>query len=85
VEAVLLELGALREAAVVGVPATGVRASLGELVKAVLVAGDPDITKTDVLRHCHRRLASFKIPHIVEFRDALPRNPAGKVRKDELT
>lgn len=86
VEAVLTELPGLREAAVVGIPATGVRASLGELIKAYVVA-DPDadtLTETDIRRHCHRRLPSFKIPHILQFIDHLPRNAAGKVNKTDL-
>ncbi len=70
------------EAAVVGVPATGVRTHLGELVKAVIVPGPgADLTEADIKRHCAERLASYKVPHIVEFRPQLPRNPSGKVLK----
>jgi fatty-acyl-CoA synthase len=83
VESVICELSAVREAAVVGVPATGVRESLGELIKAVVVVSD-DLTVTDVRRHCHQRLPSYKIPHLVAFIDELPRNASGKVLKEML-
>lgn len=85
VERCILDLPGVREVAVVGVPATGVRAALGELVKAVVVplAGET-VTVPDVKRHCSKRLASYKVPHIVEFRDELPRNPSGKVLKLQL-
>ncbi len=84
VEGVLFGHPKVREAAVKGVPATGVRESLGELIKAYIVPDDPALTETDVRRHCHARLPSYKLPHIIEFRDSLPRNPSGKVVKAEL-
>lgn len=84
VEGVLMAHDGVREAAVKGVPATGIRASLGELIKAYVVTDDPTLTEKDLRRHCHACLASYKIPHIVQFVDALPRNPAGKVVKAEL-
>lgn len=85
VEAALHRHEGIREAAVKGIPATGVRESLGEMIKAY-VALEPGmaLTETDVRRHCHGILPSYKIPHIIEFLDALPRNPSGKVVKREL-
>jgi acyl-CoA synthetase (AMP-forming)/AMP-acid ligase II len=35
----------------------------------------------EVLAFCRERLANYKVPRRVEFRDALPRNPSGKVLK----
>ncbi|MDH7568425.1 MAG: AMP-binding protein, partial [Armatimonadota bacterium] len=85
VENVLYACDGVLEAAVVGVPATGARAYLGELVKAVIVRQEgAQLTETDVKRHCAARLPSYKVPHIVEFRDRLPRNTLGKVVKREL-
>ncbi len=85
VERCILDLEGVKECAVVGLPATGTRAYLGELVKAVVVRlPGAAIEARDVRRHCVERLASYKVPQLVEFRDALPRNPSGKVLKREL-
>jgi long-chain acyl-CoA synthetase len=85
VEMRILDIPAVKEVAVVGIPATGVRAPLGELIKAVVVRHeDASLVERDIKKHCVERLASYKVPHIVEFRDALPRNPSGKVLKNEL-
>ena len=42
------------------------------------------LTEEDVLAFCRERLAGSKVPRRVEFRDALPRNPSGKVLKRVL-
>ena len=85
VEAALMGLDAIKEVAVKGIPATGVRESLGEMIKAYVVPESGEsLTETDVRRHCHRILPSYKIPHVIQFLDALPRNPAGKVVKTDL-
>jgi len=85
VEAVVMSHGKVMEVAVVGVEATGVRAYLGELVKAVVVPEEGDeLTEADVKRHCAQHLASYKVPQLVEFRTELPRNPSGKVLKRQL-
>jgi len=34
-----------------------------------------------ILAHCRRNMAPFKVPRVVEFLDALPRNAQGKVLK----
>jgi fatty-acyl-CoA synthase len=84
VEAALLAHEGIREAAVKGVEATGIRESLGELIKAYIVAAEPGLNEREVRRHCHAVLPSYKIPHIIRFMDALPRNPSGKVVKRML-
>jgi acyl-CoA synthetase (AMP-forming)/AMP-acid ligase II len=38
----------------------------------------------ELLAHCRRSLAGYKVPKSIEFRDELPRNPAGKVLKRVL-
>lgn len=85
VERCIGDLAGVREVAVVGVPATGVRVALGELIKAVIVPNASDaLTVRDVKKHCMERLASYKVPQIIEFRDELPRNAGGKVQKQQL-
>jgi long-chain acyl-CoA synthetase len=85
VEKVILGHDGVREAAVVGVPATGVRAALGELVKAVVVCQpETELRDLDIKRHCAASLPSYKVPQIVEFREELPKNATGKVLKREL-
>jgi len=85
VENTILTHDDVMEVAVVGVEATGASAYLGELVKAVVVPKEGrKLTGLDVKRHCAERLASYKVPSLVEFRESLPRNPGGKVLKREL-
>jgi acyl-CoA synthetase (AMP-forming)/AMP-acid ligase II len=85
VERCLLGLEGVKEVAVVGVPATGARAALGELVKAVVVPlPGVELTQREVKRWCVERLASYKVPQIIVFAEALPRNPSGKVLKQQL-
>jgi acyl-CoA synthetase (AMP-forming)/AMP-acid ligase II len=37
-----------------------------------------------LIDHCRESLAGYKVPRQIEFIDALPRNPAGKVLKTAL-
>lgn len=85
VEKVIMQHDDVRDCAVIGIAATGVRAALGELVKAVVVCQPGTVLRDlDIKRHCAAVLPSYKVPHVVEFREELPRNPTGKVLKREL-
>ncbi|HLT58360.1 MAG: AMP-binding protein [Limnochordales bacterium] len=80
VEDVLHQHPAVREAAVVAAP----DAYRGETVKAVVVLHPEHrgrIRAEDIVQFCRERLAAYKYPRVVEFRDELPRNPQGKVLK----
>jgi long-chain acyl-CoA synthetase len=57
----------------------------GQVAKAyiVLVEGET-MNRRDVLQFCADKLAKFKIPRLIEFRDSLPKSPAGKVLRREL-
>ena len=80
VEAVILGMEEVREVCVKGIPATGIRESLGEMILATVVPETGcKLTSADVRRFCSKRLPSYKVPHVVEFTDALPRNASGKI------
>ncbi len=82
VEAALYEHPDITDAAVVGVP----HPSLGEEVAAVVCRRPgSDLDARAVTAHVAERLAAFKVPSVVDVRDAdLPRNAAGKVLKRQL-
>ncbi|MCC7325671.1 MAG: AMP-binding protein [Burkholderiales bacterium] len=56
----------------------------GESVKVVIVKKDPALTKEAVFEYCSAQLTGYKRPRHVEFREALPKSPIGKVLRREL-
>ncbi len=83
VEEVLYEHEAIVEAAVIGVPDK----YRGETVKAFVVLKDEykgKISEEDIINYCRQKLAAYKIPRIVEFRDELPKSAVGKVLRRVL-
>ena len=80
VEEILLGIPKVREAAVVGLEIP----NLGGVIKAVVTA-DETCREAEILEHCRRHLAAYKVPRLVEFRELLPRNPLGKVLRKELS
>ena len=81
VENVLYRHPKVLEAAVVGVADP----VFGEQVKAALVLRPgQQATAEEIQEFCGQHLARFKIPKYIEFRESLPRNPAGKVIKARL-
>ena len=81
VEEVLYAHDAIIEAAVLGVP----HESHGEEVKAVVVLGPGQtLDEPALIAWTKERLAAYKYPRIIEFRDTLPKGPTGKILKREL-
>ena len=72
---------AVAEVAVIGVPDD----TWGESVKAVVVLKDgKEATADDIMSFARTRIAGYKTPRSVDFIEALPRNPSGKILKREL-
>ncbi len=81
VEDVLSRHPAVREVAVVGVPDE----YWGERIKAFVVPHEGEPPSSDeLIAFGKTSLAAYKIPKEVDFIDALPRNPAGKILKRAL-
>jgi len=81
VERVLMEHPAVNACAVIGCP----DAEWGEKVTAVVVLHKGEsVTGEELIRFCRERLAAYKSPKSIAFRDDLPRNAMGKVQKAEL-
>ena len=81
VEGILLTHPKVGDAAVIGVP----HPEYGEEVKAVIEPADgvepSDELASELVAFCQSKLAKFKCPRSVDFRDELPRYPTGKLYK----
>ncbi|MGH3936140.1 MAG: class I adenylate-forming enzyme family protein, partial [Pseudonocardiaceae bacterium] len=72
---------AVADVAVIGVPSE----RWGETIKALVVVADGEqITPDEIIRYCKERLAGYKAPTSVEFREAIPRTATGKIQKFKL-
>ena len=81
VEEVLFECPKIAEAAVIGVPDK----YRGESVKAfVVLKKGVTATAEEIIAFCRERLASYKTPRQVVFRDSLPKSGVGKYLRREL-
>jgi long-chain acyl-CoA synthetase len=81
VENALADHPDISEVAVIGVP----HERWGETVKAVVVLRPGVVGDAEAIRaFAKERIASYKCPTSVEFVEALPRNPSGKVLKKDL-
>jgi len=81
VEEVIYKHPAVLECAVVGVPDP----IWGEAVKAVVVLKKGQTTtEQEIIAMCKTHLAGYKKPKSVEFVDALPKTPIGKIRRGEV-
>ena len=82
VERVLQEHHAVMSASVVGIP----DAKVGERIKAFVVLKEDirGVSGYELTKWCRDRLAPYKVPQYIEFRDMLPKSKVGKLLRREL-
>jgi long-chain acyl-CoA synthetase len=80
VEEVVASHPGVLEVAAVGVPDE----HSGEAVKIFVVRKDPGLTREALIAHCREGLTAYKVPHLVEFRDELPKTNVGKILRRAL-
>ena len=82
IEAALQEHSAVIASCVVGIPDEKV----GERIKAfvILKSDVKGVNAYDLIKWCRERLAPYKIPQYIEFRDMLPKSKVGKLLRREL-
>ena len=82
IERVLQEHPAVTSACAVGVPDP----KTGERIKAFAVLKEDirGITAQELIGWCRARLAPYKVPQYIEFRDSLPKSKVGKLLRREV-
>jgi long-chain acyl-CoA synthetase len=82
IESVLQEHQAVIGSCAVGIPDERV----GERIKAFVVLKEDvkGITGYDLIKWCRGRLAPYKVPQYIEFRDMLPKSKVGKLLRREI-
>jgi long-chain acyl-CoA synthetase len=81
IEEVFYEHPKVMEASAIGIP----HPSRGEQVKVFVVLNDGETaTEEELLEYCKDKLATFKLPTMVEFREELPKTNVGKILKKDL-
>jgi len=68
----------IADAAIIPVPD---KIRIEEIKAYVILKEGESMTPEEVIDHCEKKLASFKVPRYVEFRESLPKTATGRTRK----
>lgn len=55
----------------------------GEIVKAIIVP-KVECEEREIILYCRDKLAEFKIPKVIEFREEIPKSALGKILRKNL-
>jgi len=81
IEEVFYENSKIQEACAIGIP----HATRGESIKVfVVLKKRKTATQEELIEYCTDKLAKYKLPTEIEFRDELPKTNVGKILKKEL-
>lgn len=81
IEDVLITHPNIKEAVVVGAKSP----LAGEIIKAVIVTHSNQICDDrEISDYCKTKLAAFKVPRVIEFRNEIPKSPLGKILRKAL-
>jgi len=80
IEEEIAKLSNVKEVGVIGLPDE----NTGERVCAYIVAATGTLTQEEVIAHCEKSLARYKIPKSVVIVTELPKSPIGKILRREL-
>ncbi len=80
IEDVVAQCPGVLEVAAVGIPDE----KSGEAVKVVVVRKDPNLSAETIRAFCKENLTGYKLPKVIEFRNALPKTNVGKILRREL-
>ena len=81
IELIVNELEGIEDAVALGMP----HDTFGQVVKLFAKKSkNSEITKTEIMGHCVKKLERYKVPVIIEFIDEFPRTEYGKIKRYEL-
>ncbi|MET0052454.1 MAG: acyl-CoA ligase (AMP-forming), exosortase A system-associated [Candidatus Thiodiazotropha sp.] len=81
IEAIVHATGLVEEVVALGIP----HATLGQSIALIVVPkGGESLTEERLINACKKRLASYMMPGLVEFRTEIPTNPNGKLDRKRL-
>jgi long-chain acyl-CoA synthetase len=81
IEEVFFENPKIQEAAAIGIP----HPTRGEAIKVFVALKEGEsATEEELINYCKDKLATYKLPTEIEFREELPKTNVGKVLKKEL-